>query len=318
MKYLLEKYDCDIGNDSIWIHANPSAVARSTFFYVQEAGVFKCHSKYYTERENLNSFLALLTISGQGTLVYQGQRYSLPAGHAVFIDCMEHNFYSTAPSQSWTTCWVHFNGANTRSYYELFQKSAPPVVRIVDSDAFRNIVMEIIRRHHDFSAETELMCSKLIMELMTMLLQSAPSKQFHITAIPGYIQAVVSHIDKNYAENLSLDELADLYAVSKYHLARVFKRYIGIPIHEYQIQLRINLSKGMLINSPLSVAEISQSVGFDNVSHFINLFKERVHDTPLTFRKKWQSLEPSEPSDTVSPYERYGGHSAPLTSIPVR
>ena len=308
MKHLLEKYNCDIDSDSIWIHANPSAAARSTFFYVQEAGLFKCHLKYYTERENLNSFLILLTISRQGTLIYRDQKYALSPGHALFIDCLEHNYYKTVPSKSsWTTCWVHFNGGNARSYYELFQKSAPPVVRVVDSSAFHDVTMEIIRRHDDFSAETELMCSKLIMELLTMMLQSAPSKLFHITAVPEYIQAIVSHIEKNYAENISLSELSEQFAVSKYHLSRTFKRYIGIPIHEYQIQMRINLSKAMLISSPLSVSEISQKVGFDNVSHFILLFKERVHDTPLTFRKKWQSLEPSESSETAALSTQYGG-----------
>ena len=312
MKHLLEKYNCDIDSDSTWIHANPSAAARSTFFYVQEAGLFQCHSKYYTERENLNSFLILLTLSGQGSLTYRNQKYALSAGQALFIDCLEHNYYRTAPQKSWTTCWVHFNGGNARSYYELFQKSAPPVVRVVDPAAFQSTVMEIIRRHDDFSAETELMCSGLIMELLTMMLQSAPSKLFHITTVPEYIQAIVQHIEKNYAENISLNELSEQYAVSKYHLSRVFKRYIGIPIHEYQIQLRINLSKSMLISSPLSVAEVSQKVGFDNVSHFINLFKERVHDTPHTFRKKWQSLEPSKSDSTAALSAQYsGGHGTP-------
>ncbi len=307
MKHLIEKYNCDIDTDSIWIHANPSAAARSTFFYVQEAGFFKCHSEYYTERENLNSFLILLTLSGQGSLIYRGQKYTLSPGQGFFIDCLEHNYYRTVSKKSWTTCWVHFNGGNARSYYELFQKSAPPVVRLVDPAAFQSAIMETIHRHDDFSAETELMCSRLIMDLLTMMLQSAPSKLFHITAVPEYIQAIVQHIEKNYAENISLNELSEQYAVSKFHLSRVFKRYIGIPIHEYQIQLRINLSKGMLISSPLSVAEVSQKVGFDNVSHFITLFKERVHDTPHTFRKKWQSLEPSEPSETAVLAEQYGG-----------
>lgn len=304
MKHLLEKYNCDIDSDSIWIHANPSAVARSAFFYMQEAGVFKCHSDYYTERENLNSFLVLLTLKGQGTLVYRGHKYTLSPDHAFFIDCLEHNYY-TAASESWTTCWVHFNGGNSRSYYELFSQSAPPVVKIENAEAFHDSIMEMIRQHNDFTAKTELVCAEHIMKLLTMLLKSAPSRAFHVTMIPEFVQAIVSHIDKNYAEDIRLSDLSEQYSVSKYHLSRTFKRYIGIPIHEYQIQLRINISKSMLISSPLSVAEISQRVGFDNVSHFIKLFKDRVQDTPLAFRKKWKNLKPSGSGETALLSKQY-------------
>ncbi|WP_094548463.1 AraC family transcriptional regulator [Petroclostridium xylanilyticum] len=40
--------------------------------------------------------------------------------------------------------------------------------------------------------------------------------------------------------------------------------------------------------SDLPVAEIAERVGINNVSHFINLFKNRVDITPLAFRNKWQ------------------------------
>ena len=289
MRRLLENYNCDIARDSVWIHANPSATAKSTFFYVQETGSFKCRSKYFTERANQNSFFISYTLSGRGLLSYKGETHSIQPGQAFFIDCMDHHLYKTA-GDSWDTCWVHFNGANARSYYALFKKNCPTIVDIPSGDAFQNTIFDIIERQKRFTAETELMCSGLVMTLLTDLLRSAPSQLVPITTMPDYIQRIIVYLDKHYAEDVSLDDLSTLFSVSKYHLSHRFKQHVGIPIHEYQIRLRIDLAKALLTSTALSVNTIARRVGIDHVSHFINLFKTRVNDTPMSYRKKWQHL----------------------------
>lgn len=289
MRRLLENYNCDIARDSVWIHANPSATAKSTFFYTQETGMFNCRSNYFTERENQNSFFISYTLSGQGLLKYRGETHTIRAGQAYFIDCMEHHLYKTADDE-WNTCWVHFNGANARSYYALFKKNCPTVVEVPNGEAFQKTIFEIIERQKRFTAETELVCSGLILSLLTDLLRSAPSQLVPFTAMPDYLQRIIAYLDKHYAEDISLDDLAKLFSVSKYHLARRFKQHVGIPVHEYQIRLRIDLAKALLTSTSMSVNSIAHSVGIDHVSHFINLFKTRVNDTPLSYRKKWQHL----------------------------
>ena len=291
MRSLLEKYNCDITKDSVWIHSMPTEIARSTFFFVQETGYFKCRSKYFTERENQNSFYISYTLSGKGSLSYKGETYTVSPGQAFFIDCMDHHYYKTVSPQGWDTCWVHFNGANARSYYALFSKNCPPVVNIQNADQFSGNIFEIIKQQSKYSAESELLSSGLIMQLLTELLRSAASGLSPITAMPEYLQNVVNDIDKNFAENISLDDLSKKYLVSKYHLSHEFKKHVGISIHEYQIRLRINLAKALLTSSSLPVGDISRKVGIDHVSHFISLFKQRVNDTPLSYRKKWHHLD---------------------------
>jgi len=291
MRRLIEKYNCDIAKDSVWIHASPSPAAKSTFFYVQETGSFKCRSKYFTERENQNSFFISYTLSGQGMLEYQGKTFTVSPGQAFFIDCMDHHLYKTDSGQGWDTCWVHFNGANARNYYALFKKNCPTIVNVKDGPAFAKTIFDIIERQTRFTAETELLCSSLIMSLLTDLLRSASSQLVPITTMPAYLQRVVAYLDKHFAESVSLDDLAAMFSVSKYHLARRFKQHVGISVHEYQIRLRINLAKALLTSSALPISDIARTVGIDHVSHFISLFKTRVNDTPLSYRKKWQHLD---------------------------
>ena len=62
---LTKTYTKDWSEDSIWIINTPSELAREAFFYVQEIGMFQCFPNYYTEHENIASFLVILTLAGE-------------------------------------------------------------------------------------------------------------------------------------------------------------------------------------------------------------------------------------------------------------
>jgi len=67
------------------------------------------------------------------------------------------------------------------------------------------------------------------------------------------VQRVCEYLHDNYAENVTLDRLAQLANLSPYHLNRVFSAEVGVPLHAYQTQIRIDrvkqlLSKGIPIN----------------------------------------------------------------------
>lgn len=290
MKQLLEKYNCDLEKNSIWLQANPSITAKSTFFYVQETGFFKCHPDYYTERENLSSYLILLSLSGEGLLKYGGKTYSIAPRQAFFIDCMEYNYYKTTSNEHWETCWVHFKGANSYSYYSLFNKNCLPVVDIENSDHFKETIFKIIKYHKQYTQESEVNCSMLIVSLLTDLLKSSSSALTPTSNTPDYLQEVASYIEKNQLNDFSLDDLSNMFSISKFHLSREFKKYYGVTINEYHIQLRIEIAKKLLTCTQAPIREISEKIGIYNVSHFINLFKKRVRDTPLSYRKKWHHL----------------------------
>ena len=65
----------------------PSDFAKSTLFYVQEAGRLRSLKSHVSRREHLDSFLFLIVLSGEGAVTYRDRRYHLKAGGCMFIDC---------------------------------------------------------------------------------------------------------------------------------------------------------------------------------------------------------------------------------------
>ena len=105
--------------------------------------------------------------------------------------------------------------------------------------------------------------------------------------MPDYIKTTLKELEKHFLEHFSLENLAASIGVSKYHLSREFKKYIGTTLNEYVITLRLNYAKELLRYTQNSVGDIAFACGINQVSHFINLFKSREGMTPLQYRKEW-------------------------------
>lgn len=274
--------------DSVRLIITASNVAKSIYFYIQEAGYFKTSDSYFTERKNLNSFLIVYTISGNGHLKYQGCSYSLSAGQCFYINCMEHHYYETARNSDWEFLWVHFNGSNALGYYEEFVKNGFKTVQIQDTFFMESTLRRILALNQKRNASTEVLTSSLITNVLTELLVQTITFDAQTIFMPGYIKNVLKDIDQNFKSPLSLDDLAGRHGVSKFHLSKEFKKYTGTTVNEYIIANRLSYAKELLKYSNDSVNEIAYKIGMNHVSHFINLFKNRENTTPLAYRKEWQ------------------------------
>ncbi|MCP4969308.1 MAG: AraC family transcriptional regulator [Arcobacter sp.] len=82
----------------------------------------------------------------------------------------------------------------------------------------------------------------------------------------------IEYINDYIEINISLDELASLSNLSKYHFLRVFKKNIGLTPHQYIINQRIQKAKKLVLSGD-KLSNIAYSVGFNDQSHFIRNFK---------------------------------------------
>jgi AraC-type DNA-binding domain-containing proteins len=102
---------------------------------------------------------------------------------------------------------------------------------------------------------------------------------------PQLMQMVKDYLQSNYLEKISLDDLAGIAGLNKYHLLHCFKTMYKTTPHAYQTMLRINFAKEQLQkkrNEPITA--IAQNAGFFDQSHFVKAFKQYLGITPLEYR----------------------------------
>jgi transcriptional regulator GlxA family with amidase domain len=96
---------------------------------------------------------------------------------------------------------------------------------------------------------------------------------------------ITEYINENYSKPLSVEMLAEIADMNVDYFSRTFKKAIGMtPIYYLNI-VKISRAYNMLIDSDMSVSEISEKVGIDDPNYFSRLFKMIIRKTPSEVRK---------------------------------
>lgn len=104
--------------------------------------------------------------------------------------------------------------------------------------------------------------------------------------IPKFLEEMTHYIDENLDQDLSLTAFSKNFYLSSNYLNKHFKKYLGISIHQYVTEKRIEQAK-QLLRANLSVTEVCQKCGFGNYSNFIRSFSNHVGMAPGKYKRKY-------------------------------
>ena len=100
------------------------------------------------------------------------------------------------------------------------------------------------------------------------------------------VNYAIKYIQKNYATEISIDEICTELNINKCYFCSIFKKETGLTFINYLNNYKIEKSKELLKNSNLSLLDISLSVGYNNQSYFSTVFKKITSQTPFEFREE--------------------------------
>ncbi|MEO0561818.1 MAG: AraC family transcriptional regulator [Chloroflexota bacterium] len=92
------------------------------------------------------------------------------------------------------------------------------------------------------------------------------------------------YIEANYAQPITLTDLATHAAITPYHLARTFKRQLGVPPHKYLENVRIHHAE-RLLRQGIPISDVAYATGFSSQPHLTRTFREMMGITPGQYRK---------------------------------
>ena len=270
------------------ILATPSSYARSHYLYVQEVGTLQSLEPHVSKRQNLNSFLFFIVMDGEGTLFYNGTHHHITAGDCVWIDCAKPYFHESSAEHPWSLKWVHFFGTQAQNFYSTYLSKDNSYVFCPRSILpFTEALDQLYICHQNKSSLMELISNKCITDIITLCFTENESLKQGEYSIPEKLQQVHTYLTENYAEKISLEDLAERFFISKFHLSREYKKIYGTTIGNELTYQRISHAKSMLRFSDDSVDTIAQKCGFQESGYFIKVFKKAENMTPLEYRKKW-------------------------------
>lgn len=103
-------------------------------------------------------------------------------------------------------------------------------------------------------------------------------------------QAIAQRLDQAEARGGGLDDLAEHFGVSSFHLLRVFRRVMGTTPHQYFLQLRLRRALLQIDQGRERIVDIALAAGFSSHGHFSTAFRKAFGCSPLEFQRGQQKL----------------------------
>lgn len=287
MNLLFETYQPGEYVETNRVISTPSEFAKKSLFYVQETGYLKSIKNHLNKRSNLSSYLFCMVLSGRGDFTYGEKCYTLLPFDCILLDCMMPYTHQSNPDHPWELLWVHFNGYTAEDYYEYFLQGNENRFHPKEPDAYQQIIEQLFITHQKKEMSWELIGSKLITDLLTLCVTEKNSNTDNNSGILNKLQSIRDYVDHNYRKKICLDQLAENFYISKYHLSREYKRIYGITILDYITAKRITYAKELLRFTSKSIVEIAEACGYPDQSYFNKVFQKMEAMTGSEYRKRW-------------------------------
>lgn len=160
----------------------------------------------------------------------------------------------------------------------------PVIYRASVSNKLRSAHLAIER------GESTVACESLLLDAIMSLARcngvTAPQVRGACNA-RREVRRVVAFIEAHHIADVSLARLAGVVEMSPYHLAHVFARDVGLPVHVYAEVVRIRHAR-ILLKGEVSISQIAYQLGFADQSHFTHRFKQFQGVTPGQYRRSVQ------------------------------
>lgn len=99
------------------------------------------------------------------------------------------------------------------------------------------------------------------------------------------LKRVLSFIEERLAEDLSLDQIAAVAGVSTSHVKGLFRKTMGMPVHQYVIQRRVELAKRLILEDQTSIADVALASGFSHQSHLARHMRRLLGMPPRALKR---------------------------------
>ncbi len=102
------------------------------------------------------------------------------------------------------------------------------------------------------------------------------------------MNTVVSYINNNYTEDITLEKMASMAGFSKFHFTRLFKQFTDTSFYSYLNQRRVKAAESLLLIPNVSITDVALQSGFSSISTFNRVFRAAKDCTPSEYKAYYQ------------------------------
>ena len=175
--------------------------------------------------------------------------------------------------QELNTC---FQKANDRSF-NLVRADSALQERL--KDLLPEIEQTLQNKHFGDTVLRNALFTQFMIYINRIFLRTSSSPDKKTYSSETQVEQLLKYINRNLSENLSIDQLANRFFFSKYHMMRKFKNETGYTIHNYITSKRLLMARS-LISQGMPVMKAAQASGFHDYTTFVRAYKKQFGKAP--------------------------------------
>jgi len=156
---------------------------------------------------------------------------------------------------------------------------------------FFHVIREGITASAHQAAGLRLAIDALVLEFVRAVENSKPAPS--PAAIHPALSRALGILESRFREEWTLSRLGEEVGLSRGRLAALFSREAGSSMHKFLTKVRVRNAEALLVRSDLPIGDIALDCGFATIQHFSRVFKEVRGQTPIEFRRRSLSSNPS-------------------------
>lgn len=175
--------------------------------------------------------------------------------------------------QELNTC---FQKANDRSF-NLVRADSALQERL--KDLLPEIEQTLQNKHFGDTVLRDALFTQFMIYINRIFLRTSSSPDKKTYSSDTQVEQLLKYINRNLSENLSIDQLANRFFFSKYHMMRKFKNETGYTIHNYITSKRLLMARS-LISQGMPIMKAAQASGFHDYTTFVRAYKKQFGKAP--------------------------------------
>jgi AraC-like DNA-binding protein len=232
---------------------------------------------------------------GAEEFYYRGATHIAPAGSIVVINPGEIHTGNAVTREGWSYRMLYPDASllqQVASELRGHQSDIPFFPAPIFQDTYLASIIHRLHLSLEDPASTLERESRLVEAFAQLIVRHADNR-LQARAVRKERQSVRrvrEYVEAHYAENVSLEQLANVANLSPFHLLRVFQDETGLSPHVYLTQIRITRAKSLLAFG-LSIAQVALETGFVDQSHLTRQFKRHTGITPGQYAQGSKNIQ---------------------------
>ena len=242
----------------------------------------------------------IMVLAGRAEYAVEGERYTLRPGDFVLVgrgsihrpimtdgDFYERIVFYISPEYLQKQSLPE---ADLEQCFSLAQERFCYVYHAAEDDGIQELFRALERAEKENAFGAKLRSRALFTELMVAINRAVIRGDGGEGQGDNKVVAILQYLNSHLTEPLTIDELAALCSVSKYHFCRIFKLATGQSAIQYLLRYRLKIAHSLLGDTDKSISEIAWQCGFPDENYFYRCYKKQYGHSPqkkrATFSEK--------------------------------